>query len=60
MVKGGLFAMEQLAEALAAVARSEKLPDGLPERAVQKCAEEVKFSGLQKCYFELKLLLLFV
>ncbi|KAL1542665.1 dTMP kinase [Salvia divinorum] len=51
MVKGGIFAIEQLAEALAAVARSEKLPDGLPERAVQKCAEQLadsydsKFGG---------------
>ncbi|KAL1558435.1 dTMP kinase [Salvia divinorum] len=51
LVKSGVFAMEQLSEALAAVAKSEKLPDGLPERAVQKCAEQLadsydsKFGG---------------
>ncbi|KAH6813974.1 catalytics protein [Perilla frutescens var. frutescens] len=51
LVQSGEFAIEQLSEALSAVARSEKLPDGLPERAVQKCAEQLadsydsKFGG---------------
>lgn len=45
MVQSGAFAIEQLSEALSATARSEKLPEGLPERALQKCAEQVELSS---------------
>ncbi|XP_051142129.1 uncharacterized protein LOC127259035 isoform X2 [Andrographis paniculata] len=41
LVKSGAFAIEQLSEALSAIARSENLPQGLPEKALQKCAEQL-------------------
>ncbi|KAK6164754.1 hypothetical protein DH2020_001618 [Rehmannia glutinosa] len=41
LVQSGTFAIEQLSEALSATARSEKLPQGLSERALQKCAEQL-------------------
>ncbi|KAL3647965.1 hypothetical protein CASFOL_008933 [Castilleja foliolosa] len=41
LVKSGTFAIEQLSEALSATARSEKVPQGLLERALQKCAEQL-------------------
>ncbi|KAL8054788.1 hypothetical protein ABFX02_04G015600 [Erythranthe guttata] len=41
LVQSGTFAIEQLSEALSATARSEKLADGLSEKALQKCAEEL-------------------
>ncbi|KAI3449529.1 hypothetical protein Pfo_006194 [Paulownia fortunei] len=41
LVQSGAFAIEQLSEALSATARSKKLPEGLPERALQKCAEQL-------------------
>lgn len=51
LINSGAFAMEQLAEALSATARSSKLPDGLPQTALQLCAEQLagsydsKFGG---------------
>ncbi|PIN01246.1 protein containing a thioredoxin domain [Handroanthus impetiginosus] len=41
LVQSGTFAIEQLSEALSAIARSQKLPEGLSERAWQKCAEQL-------------------
>ncbi|GFQ03340.1 spermatogenesis-associated protein 20 [Phtheirospermum japonicum] len=41
LVKSGAFAIEQLSEALSSTARSEKVPQGFPERALQKCAEQL-------------------
>lgn len=41
LVKGGAFAIEQLSEALSVSAESNKLSDGLPQTAVQKCADQV-------------------
>ncbi|KAG8389442.1 hypothetical protein BUALT_Bualt02G0229900 [Buddleja alternifolia] len=41
LVQSGASAIEQLSEALAATARLEKLPKGLAERALQKCAEQL-------------------
>lgn len=42
LVKSGAFAIQQLSEALSAIARLENLPQGLPEKALQKCAEQVQ------------------
>ncbi|XP_027174031.1 uncharacterized protein LOC113773594 [Coffea eugenioides] len=44
LVSSGAFAMEQLAEALTATAGSNKLPDGLPQTALNLCAEQTFFS----------------
>ncbi|XP_027116948.2 uncharacterized protein [Coffea arabica] len=41
LVSSGAFAMEQLAEALTATAGSNKLPDGLPQTALNLCAEQL-------------------
>ncbi|CAK9178038.1 unnamed protein product [Ilex paraguariensis] len=41
LVKSGAFAIEQLSEALSASARSNKLPDGLPQSALRLCAEQL-------------------
>lgn len=51
LVESGAFAIEQLSEALSATAKSEKLPSGLPEKALQKCAEQVQFPHSR--YFQL-------
>ncbi|KZV21541.1 spermatogenesis-associated protein 20-like [Dorcoceras hygrometricum] len=51
LVQSGTFAIEQLSEALSATARSEKLAEGLKEKALRKCAEQLsdnydsKFGG---------------
>ncbi|VFQ89942.1 unnamed protein product [Cuscuta campestris] len=44
LIQSGAFAIEQLSEALSANARSEKLPQGLLEKALQKCAEQLSES----------------
>lgn len=41
LVKSGAFAIEQIAEALSASASTSKLPDGLPQRALELCAEHL-------------------
>lgn len=41
LTKSGAFAIEQLSEALSASANSNKLPDGLPQKALHLCAEQV-------------------
>lgn len=41
LIKSGSFAIEQLSEALSTKARLDKLPDGLPEEALNLCAEQV-------------------
>ncbi|KAL8548568.1 hypothetical protein ACS0TY_007748 [Phlomoides rotata] len=51
LVQSGDFAIEQLSEALSATATSQKLQEGFPEKALQKCAEQLadnfdsKFGG---------------
>ncbi|KAF2298547.1 hypothetical protein GH714_024063 [Hevea brasiliensis] len=40
LTKSGAFAIEQLSEALSASASTNKLPDGLPQNALQLCAEQ--------------------
>ncbi|XP_058200184.1 uncharacterized protein LOC131315126 [Rhododendron vialii] len=51
LVKSGAFAIEQLSEALSASANSNSLPDGLPQKALELCAEQLagsydsKFGG---------------
>lgn len=47
LISSGALVMEQLTEALTATARSNKLPDGLPQTALNLCAEQVLF-GLEK------------
>ncbi|KAL2238950.1 UNVERIFIED_CONTAM: Spermatogenesis-associated protein 20 [Sesamum indicum] len=44
LVQSGAFAIEQLSEALSATAKSTKIPEALPEKAVQKCAEQLSDS----------------
>ncbi|KAL0389599.1 UNVERIFIED_CONTAM: Spermatogenesis-associated protein 20 [Sesamum calycinum] len=44
LVQSGAFAIEQLSEALSATAKSTKVPEALPEKAVQKCAEQLSDS----------------
>ncbi|GLT42507.1 hypothetical protein SLA2020_165020 [Shorea laevis] len=44
LVKSGAFAIEQLSEALAASAGSNKLSDGLPQRALCQCGEQLSQS----------------
>lgn len=44
LVQSGSFAIEQLSEAMAAVATSNKLSDEVPETALRKCADHVRFS----------------
>ncbi|KAF9607389.1 hypothetical protein IFM89_034622 [Coptis chinensis] len=41
LVKSGAFAIEQLSEALSSSASSNKLPDGVPQNAVHRCAEQL-------------------
>ncbi|XP_057246668.1 uncharacterized protein LOC104899065 isoform X2 [Beta vulgaris subsp. vulgaris] len=41
LIKSGSFAIEQLSEALSTKARLDKLPDGLPEEALNLCAEQL-------------------
>lgn len=41
LVKSGTFAIEQLSEALATTASSNKLPEELPQNALHLCAEQV-------------------
>lgn len=42
LIKSGTFAIEQLSEALAAGADSNKLTDGVPEGALSLCSEQVR------------------
>lgn len=42
LVKSGAFAIEQLSEALSASAKSNSLPVGLPQKALELCAEQVR------------------
>uniref|UniRef100_A0A2P2LKT5 Spermatogenesis-associated protein 20-like TRX domain-containing protein n=1 Tax=Rhizophora mucronata TaxID=61149 RepID=A0A2P2LKT5_RHIMU len=44
LVKSGAFAIEQLSEALSANAKSNKLPDGVPQGALHLCAEQLSQS----------------
>ncbi|KAK4418176.1 Spermatogenesis-associated protein 20 [Sesamum alatum] len=44
LIQSGAFAIEQLSEALSATAKSPKVPEALPEKAVQKCAEQLSDS----------------
>ncbi|KAK6937428.1 protein of unknown function DUF255 [Dillenia turbinata] len=44
LIKSGAFAIEQLSEALSAIASSKKLPDGLPQNALRLCAEQLSRS----------------
>ncbi|CAA0828176.1 catalytics [Striga hermonthica] len=41
LVQSGTFAIEQLSEALSATASSNKVPQGLPQKALQKCTEQL-------------------
>lgn len=41
LVKSGAFAIEQLSEALSASAQSNKLSEGLPQTALNECANQV-------------------
>lgn len=41
LVQSGVYAIEQLTEALSASASSNKLPDGLPQNALRLCSEQV-------------------
>ncbi|KAL6505018.1 hypothetical protein OROGR_024835 [Orobanche gracilis] len=41
LIQSGAFAIEQISEALSATATSDKVPQGLSERALQKCAEQL-------------------
>lgn len=41
LVRSGAFAIEQLSEALSSSARSNKISDGLPQKAVRECANQV-------------------
>lgn len=41
LVQSGAFAIEQLSEALSSSARSNKISDGLPQKAVRQCANQV-------------------
>ena len=41
LVKSGSFAIEQLSEALSTKATLDKLPDNLPQEALDLCAEQV-------------------
>lgn len=42
LVRSGAFAIEQLSEALSASANSNSLPDGLPQKVLELCAEQVR------------------
>ncbi|KAK0581385.1 hypothetical protein LWI29_013141 [Acer saccharum] len=44
LIQSGTFAIEQLSEALSASADSKKLPDGLPQNALNLCAEQLSRS----------------
>ncbi|GMH31017.1 hypothetical protein Nepgr_032860 [Nepenthes gracilis] len=44
LLKSGAFAIEQLSEALSTKASSDKLPDGLPQHALNLCAEQLSKS----------------
>ncbi|CAI9105338.1 OLC1v1004236C1 [Oldenlandia corymbosa var. corymbosa] len=41
LISSGAFAIEQLAEALSAAAKSDKLPDGLPQAALRQCTGQL-------------------
>ncbi|XP_031122676.1 spermatogenesis-associated protein 20 isoform X1 [Ipomoea triloba] len=41
LVRSGAFAIEQLSEALSSSARSNKISDGLPQKAVRECANQL-------------------
>ncbi|KAL6968456.1 dTMP kinase [Sarracenia purpurea var. burkii] len=41
LIKSGAFAIEQLSEALSASADSSRLPDGLPQKALELCADQL-------------------
>ncbi|XP_022899124.1 spermatogenesis-associated protein 20-like isoform X2 [Olea europaea var. sylvestris] len=41
LVQSGSFAIEQLSEALSTAARLDRLPDGVPQRALKLCAEKL-------------------
>ncbi|KAL2535568.1 hypothetical protein Fot_16959 [Forsythia ovata] len=41
LVQSGSFAIEQLSEALSTSARLDKLPDGVPQKALKLCAEQL-------------------
>ncbi|KAF5931342.1 hypothetical protein HYC85_032215 [Camellia sinensis] len=41
LIKSGSFAIEQLSEALSASANSNRLPDGLSQKALELCAEQL-------------------
>ncbi|KAL9247185.1 hypothetical protein vseg_020642 [Gypsophila vaccaria] len=41
LIKSGAFAIEQLSEALSTKASLDKLPDGLPQEALQQCVEQL-------------------
>lgn len=41
LVQSGSFAIEQLSEALSTAARLDKLPDGVQQRALKLCAEQL-------------------
>lgn len=45
LVQSGAFAIEQLSEALAATAISNKLSDEVLQTALRKCADHVRFSA---------------
>ncbi|KAH7578402.1 hypothetical protein JRO89_XS01G0377200 [Xanthoceras sorbifolium] len=44
LIQSGAFAIEQLSEALSASVSSNKLPDGLPQNALNLCAEQLSRS----------------
>ncbi|XP_021764862.1 iron-sulfur protein IND1-like [Chenopodium quinoa] len=44
LVKSGSFAIEQLSEALSTKASLDKLPDNLPQEALDLCAEQIRRS----------------
>lgn len=43
LIQSGAFAIEQLSEALAATSTSNKLSDEVPQTALRKCADHVRF-----------------
>lgn len=47
LVQSGSFAIEQLSEALSTAARLDRLPDGVPQRALKLCAEKVNFAEVK-------------
>ncbi|KAI4341702.1 hypothetical protein MLD38_026394 [Melastoma candidum] len=41
IIKSGAFAIEQLSEALTVAAKSNKMPEGLPQTALRKCVDQL-------------------